>query len=225
MAVAASPNYAEQITALQTSDAEIKREIVALRARLDSMLENAQAANKVAQADRSTEIANLRAHIEKRIADLREDARQGFAELRAEVEQHFTGVDQRFTGVEERFTGVDQRFTSVEERFTGVEGRIADLRVDIEKRIAELRVDIEKRIAELHAEMDRRFADLRVSMEKRFAELLEIIKNNEVEAARRETRMIQAVHNLTKWMIGGALTVIAVVVATARYIGPATGAG
>ena len=172
MAVA---NHAQQIAALRDSDAETRREIAAIKIRLNTIAESAKAENKDMHSTYMAELANMRADMSR----LFDDLAGRIADLRSETDQ-----------------------------------RITDLRVDMERRFTELQVEMEKRFGEVEkrfGEIEKRITELRGDMEKGFAEM--------------RGEMQKHANAQTRWMIATAFTVVAMVFAMLRYVGPAGGAG
>ena len=184
---------AQQIAALRDSDAEARREIAAIKIRLNTIAKSAEAENKEMHSTYMAELSKLRADMSRlfdglaeRMADFRGETDQRITDLRVDMERRFTELQVEMEKRIAELRGeIEQRFGEVEKRFGGVEKRFGG---------------VEKRIAELRGEMQTGFAELRAEMQKH---------------ANAQTR----------WMIGTAFTVVAMVFAMLRYVGPAGGAG
>lgn len=70
-------------------------------------------------------------HLDKRIDDLRDSMKQGFAFQEKMIEQRFDAQEQRFddrfNAIDQRFDAIDQRFDAQEKLFTEKLDRVADV--------------------------------------------------------------------------------------------------
>jgi DNA anti-recombination protein RmuC len=91
--------------------------------------------------------------LDKRVDDLREETRQGFAQ----VDQHFAQIDRRF---EEQNHQIDLRFAQVDRRFEEQNHQV-DQRFDrVESDIRELRTEMKDGFAALDSKFDAKFDSL-----------------------------------------------------------------
>ena len=68
------------------------------------------------------EVQQLRFHVETKMV-----SKTDLADLRAEMQARFSGVDERFASIDGRFASIDERFASIDERFASIDERIADM--------------------------------------------------------------------------------------------------
>jgi chromosome segregation ATPase len=150
--------------------------------------------------------------VNEELIALRDEMRQGFADMRAEMRQGFEQVDQRFAQVDQRFAQVDQRFGQVDQRFAQVEQGLAGLhqgmaelarRLDVLDRRVEaleqrvrangilleaLRDDV-RQLAEAHVMLDQRVERYRREHEVAHQEVLALLRASYQDLDRRVTRL------------------------------------